>query len=108
MNKKSNFNFIKRLIGLDGNSAISLLCVACLSMVTFSAWAEYTIAQSIKQVLYNASADYQFFTGTSGWGAPSCNSYYVQITNGVPNRDKLLAIVLTAYAAGKKVQFQGT
>jgi hypothetical protein len=72
------------------------------------AHADSTIAQPITRVPYNGNADYAYFVGAAGWGANGCNSYYVQITNGVPGRDKLLAIALAAHAAGKRVQFEGS
>ncbi len=72
-----------------------------------TAFADQTIAQPVSKVLYNGSADYTVVVGTSGWGASGCNAYYVQITNAVAGRDKLLAIILAAHAAGQRVQFQG-
>jgi hypothetical protein len=83
-------------------------CLALMAaIITFPALAENTISQPISQFLYDGSADYAYFIGLGSWGT-SCNATYVQITTGVPFRDKLFAAALAAYAAGKTVTFQGT
>lgn len=77
------------------------------ALAPVAAQADSTITQTISRLLYNGSADYTFVVGPSGWGASGCNAYYVQITSAVPGRDKLLAIILAAHVAGRRVQFQG-
>ena len=72
------------------------------------AFADSTNAQPISQFLYNGSADYLFIVGPSSWVATGCTAYYVQILPSVTGKDKMMAIALAAYAAGKSVSFQGT
>lgn len=85
----------------------SVLAVLCV-MGALPSLADSTITQSITQVRYDGVADYLYFIGSTYWGATGCNPYYVEVTAGVAGRDKILAIALAAYAAGKTVQFQGT
>ena len=69
---------------------------------------EVTVTQPIVELRYNGSADYAFFIGPAGWAAPSCpTAYYAQIPASQAGRDKLLALVMAAYLAGKRVAFQG-
>jgi hypothetical protein len=77
------------------------------AIISLPALAENTNSQQISQFLYDGSADYAYFIGLGSWGT-SCNATYVQITAGVPFKDKLFAAALAAYAAGKTVTFQGT
>ena len=72
--------------------------------------ADTTIAQPVKQVLYDGNADYAYFIGQAGWTTTnnSCSPYYAQIPASVTQRTKLLSVIMTAYAMGKKVQFSGT
>ena len=70
---------------------------------------EYTVTQKISQLIYNANADYVFLRGPSPWGAPSCpNATYSQVQNSVLGRKQLLAILLAANLASKRVTFQGS
>ncbi len=76
--------------------------------VPLPAFAVSTITQQITRVLYDGSADYQYFEATAAWGATGCSSAtYVQILPNVPGKQNMLAIVLAAYMAGKTVILQG-
>ena len=67
-----------------------------------------TSSQSIKEVLYNATADYLYMTGQAGWGSPTCpNAQYAQVSSSVAGRKQLLAIAMLAKATGSQVAFQG-
>ena len=70
---------------------------------------EYTVTQKVSQFRYDANADYVFIKGAAPWGAPSCPSAtYAQVQNFVSGRRQLLAIVLAANLASKRVTFQGS
>jgi hypothetical protein len=84
--------------------AIALFGASCATPT----FADQTNSQPIAQVLYNGSVDYLFIVGSSSWVATSCNATYIQILPGVSGKDKMMAIALAAYMAGKSVQFQGT
>ena len=85
-------------------------CVLALLGTLFAlpALADQTNSQPIAQVLYNGAADYTFLIGPASWVATSCTAYYVQVLPSVLGKDKIMAIALAAYVAGKNVQFQGT
>ena len=78
------------------------------AIVSTPSRADQTNSQPISQVLYSGTADYLFFIGTAGWVATGCSAYYVQVLPNLLGKDKIMAIALAAYAAGKNVQFQGT
>jgi hypothetical protein len=67
----------------------------------------------VSQINYNASADFLFFRTHGGWrvvdsnGVTQCEPTYVQITNGVIGRDKILSLGLAAKLAESNVQFYG-
>ena len=91
---------------MKGKFRVLMLLVA---LAPFPAMAVQTISQPITQVIYNASADYQYFVGAATWGASGCSSAtYVQILPNVAGKQNLLAITLAAYVAGKTVYFQET
>lgn len=70
---------------------------------------EYTVTQKVSQFIYNANADYVFIKGAAPWGAPSCpTATYAQVQNFVLGRRQLLAIILAADLASKRVTFQGS
>ena len=81
--------------------------------LSFVANADKTNFAKIRQVNYNASADFLFFLAEGGWqvtdgnGDVVCTPVYVQITSSVAGRDKMLSIGLAANFAKADVQFQG-
>jgi hypothetical protein len=79
-----------------------------IALAPLSAMADETIAQTISGLRYDGVADYTYFTGPASWRATGCNPQFVEVTATVAQRQKLLAVALAAYAAGKQVQFQGT
>lgn len=90
------------------------LVILILSFILASSpYADVTKKSKISQVLYNGNADYTFFVSESGWdvkdsgGNILCQPYYVQITNGVQGRDKILSVGLAAKMAGATVDFLG-
>ena len=73
-------------------------------------YAAQTNFSSIRQVNHNGEADYTFFLTEGKWQVSqdeSCSPTYVQVTNAVKSREKILSIGLAAFMAGKSVQFQG-
>jgi hypothetical protein len=81
--------------------------VAILAMVG-PVFAGTTNAQIITHVLYDGDADYAYFVGQSSWTTPEgCSSYYATLAGTQPGKEKLLAIVLAAHAAGRRVSFRG-
>ena len=75
--------------------------------------ADKTNFAKIRQLNYNASADFLFFLAEGGWqvingsGNILCAPVYVQITSSVPGKDKILSIGLAANFAKAEVQFHG-
>ncbi len=84
-----------------------------ITLVSSGAIADKTNFAKIRQVNYNASADFLFFLAEGGWqvtngnGEVTCTPVYVQITSSVPGRDKILSIGLAANFAKAEVQFHG-
>ena len=86
---------------------LGAVLVALISSVAVAD--EWTVRQEILRTQYNADGDTLYFVGTSAWGSTTCPSaLYVQISNTLAGKDKLLAIGLAAHMAGKNVQFRGT
>jgi len=87
--------------------AIVVFCISAVSS------ADQTNFSVIKQLNYNASADFTFFLAEGGWevkngsGEVLCTPTYVQITSSVLGRDKILSIGLAANFARALVQFHG-
>jgi hypothetical protein len=81
----------------------SLLCSA-----SATSFADQTILQSIVELRYHGPTDSVYVIGVDRWGASGCNAFYGYVASSMPGREKLLAVILAAQAAGKRVMFTGT
>jgi hypothetical protein len=86
-------------------ASMVLFCVAAFHALP--AWPAYTDVRNIAQVRYMANADYFFVVGLSRWGGDACNALYAQVRADQQGKEKLLAIILAAFTAGKRIQFYG-
>ncbi len=89
--------------------SLFLLSVLLFPLTAFSSGTNYA---KIRQINYNATADFQFYLAEGGWQVTDssgvlCTPTYVQVTNSVLGRDKILSIALAARYAGVEVRFQG-
>jgi hypothetical protein len=88
--------------------ALAMSGVGASLLWSVQAWAVQTNTQLITNFLYSGDWDFAFFVGQGPWVATGCSATYAQISNTQPGKDKLLAVVMMAYASGKRVTFQGT
>lgn len=80
---------------------------AALSIISqVSAAAETTISQPIVQLRYSGNWDITYFVGPARWGSACCpNALHAQVLFSNSGRKQLLAVALSAKAAGSKVNF---
>lgn len=70
---------------------------------------ESTNTQTVKSVMYDASANFLYITGANAWGAPGCpGATYILVHPNLAGQKQILAASLAAQASGKTVRFQGT
>lgn len=90
-----------------------LLLVVLGIIFSTAGYCDQTNWSEIRQINYNATADFLFFVTDGPWqgksnGAITCEPTYVQVSDKTLGKDKILSLGLAAHLAGKKVMFQGT